>query len=50
VKCERSYEWPDPDPADVLPALLGAIGDMERGLPPKTGDLLVIFAFAGDRP
>jgi hypothetical protein len=46
------YEWPVPSEADVLAALFGAMGDMERGLPPKTEELLVIFAFehaAGQR-
>ena len=39
------YEWPVPSEADTRDALLGAIGDMQRGLPPKAGELLIIFAF-----
>lgn len=41
---QYGYEWPVPDDADVLAALLGAIGDMERGLPPKAEELLIVFA------
>jgi hypothetical protein len=39
------YQWPAPADDDVLRALLGAIGDMKRGLAPKTEELLVIFAW-----
>jgi hypothetical protein len=42
VKSE--YEWPVPEDADVLEALVGAEGDLLRRLPPKTEDLLIIFA------
>jgi hypothetical protein len=38
------YEWPVPNEADTQDALLGALGDMERGLVPKVEELLVIFA------
>jgi hypothetical protein len=39
------YEWPVPSHVDALEAMAGAIGDMERGLPPKAEELLVIFAY-----
>ena len=38
------YEWPVPSPADTRAALLGALGDMERGLIPKAEEMLIIFA------
>jgi hypothetical protein len=41
---EYGYQWPVPAEADVRRALLGAMGDMERGLPPKVEELLIIFA------
>jgi hypothetical protein len=40
-----AYQWPAPADADAVRALLGAIGDMERGLVPKTEELLIIFAW-----
>ncbi len=36
------YQWPVPGEADVRRALLGALGDIERGLPPKVEELLII--------
>ena len=38
------YEWPVPEDADVLEALLGVSGDVERGLPPKHEEFMIILA------
>jgi hypothetical protein len=41
---QYGYEWPVLSEADVEKALLGAAGDMDRGLAPKTEEMLIILA------
>lgn len=38
------YPWPVPAEADVQEALAGVIGDMQRGLPPKIEEALILLA------
>lgn len=38
------YTWPIPDPADTARAAAGISEDLRHGLPPKTGDALIILA------
>ena len=38
------YTWPDPDPADTARAAASISADLRHGLPPKTGDALIVLA------
>ena len=46
------YAWPVPAPADTARAAAGICGDLRRGLPPKTGEALIVLAaiHAADAP